>query len=219
MKKATILLGFCLLLLKAGAQFQKGRVIFGPDFGFDNNDRIAYAGNMNFQKIRSAGYGGHIGVFVKENMLVKATYLFNPEHLVYGSGLPGSPELSDIRLSNFLDLTFTKYYPLAKKIFVSASLSFYYDRFLTHKYLGTELTNVLMDRRFSISIYPSLSYTLSKRIFVEMNFTPLLSANYIITNVKDGEYKIQETGKTLSIHFTDLTNFNLGFGFNITIGK
>jgi hypothetical protein len=214
MKKSALFL-FTIAFIFTGsvnAQIKKGSVFLGGNIGASTQKTESNGTTVNTMK--GVTIAPVFGKAIRENLVLGADIgfgLFKSKN-----SAQGSPSSSDQQSNSYAAGFFIRQYKSIAKsdfyIFLQGNAGINYA---SNKY-NTPPTFFDIRKRYTISVsaYPGISYTISKRLQLETGFSNLLSLNYFMENREvtgSSPYTEKTSGINIASSLTNLSSLYLGF--------
>ena len=199
-----------LFTILAQAQIKKGSIFLGGDIGGVTQKTES---GSNTSKQSGFFISPVFGKAIKENLVLGTDLLYG--HNKYESG--GEQTISTYGIGVFL----RKYKAIGSSgfyIFLQGRAGY---RFTNNKLEGpATYVNVAKNHTASLSIYPGLSYAVSKRLHLETGFNSLVSVNYFTETAETGN-PVTSSTKTSGLNISSSLNniSNLYLGFRVLLSK
>jgi hypothetical protein len=219
MKKFTLLFVFTNLLLAATmqAQIKKGSIFLGGDLGGSTQTTKRNDVEINNQK--GLTISPVFGKAIKENLILGGDIGFN---LYENNNGPNSSSFTTNKNNSYgAGVFIRKYKSIGKSNFSMFLQGRFGINYSNIDYNGPTI-NYEQIKRYTVSVtaYPGISYTVSKRLQLETGFNNLIGLNYF-TEKKQVNSQFPYTDKTNGISINSSLNniSSLYLGFRVLIGK
>ena len=208
MKKTLIVFSVLLLASTVYGQVKKGAWFIGGDMGFSSNESNSSSGlgskNSGFRFVPVVGHA------VKENLIAGFFLLFSASKT--NSDIPENDTKQNVKGGG---LFLRKYKRLGKSDFsIFGQVTGGFE--IGSNIRGETTTQKQEQDVFStrISIYPGVSYKLSKRLQMEAGFSSLLSVVYSQTKFYLGSVnpiRSETEGLSVNVYAENIAPFHVGF--------
>lgn len=217
-KLSTLLFTLALFFsISSLAQIKKSSVFLGGNVGFSSYMSTNTTNNLNNNKLTGISISPVIGKAVKENLIVGFD-------LSYGYNKNDNIGNADVTINKNYGLGFfvRKYKPLGKSdfsIFLQGRLGAGYSTRLRNynTIYKDEFNQFIIDA----SLYPGISYNVSKKLQIEAGFNNLVGISYSSGKGEvTGQSPRSYSQKVFSLS-SSLNNFNsaLSLGFRLLLNK
>ncbi len=216
MKKITLLfvLATLIFIQTTDAQIKKGSIFLGGNVGLSSYKTTA-AGNTIHQN--SYNFSPVIGKATRDNLI---TGIFFNIGFQKNSNI--NPTATIKQQQYGVGAFVRKYKPLGKSdflLFLQGELGFNYNHWKSESPSPAIQTN----KRYNVNaaVSPGISYTVSRRLQIEMGFNSVLSLGYSSeTNKTSGSFPAESkmTGFYLYSSLNNATELNIGFRWLINKG-
>lgn len=189
----------------AQAQIKKGSVLLGGSLGFSRIEtNQVYTQVGNFKTIqKSLTVSPSLGIAIQDNLILGGDLTFDTRKQTYNKPFQLPQRTNFYGAGVFL----RKYWKVADKLYLFGDGRLGYS-FSNEKLPSTRDPQLFEQRKtnsVSLSIYPGLSFAVSRRVHIETTFFNLLTASY-----KNETLKEKESGKKLNTK----NDFDLASSFN-----
>ncbi len=219
MKKFTFLFftGSFIFTLTVNAQIKKGSLFLGGDIGGStqttkrNGTKVSSQDGLTISPV--------FGKAIKENLILGGDIGFN---LYENNNNPSSTTFSGQKNNSYgAGIFLRKYKPIGKSNFSMFLQGRFGINYNSIEYSNPS-SNFDKTKRYTVgvSVYPGISYTVSKRLQLETGFNNLLGLNYF-TEKREVSNTFPYTEKTNGISINSSLNniSSLYLGFRVLINK
>ncbi len=211
-KLYSILLAFLFASTFVHAQIKKGSTLLGGDIG--GNTQKTQTGNQEALRQWGISLSPVYGMAIKDNLILGGDLTFAYSEYdnigseqrinVYGGG---------VFLRKYKSIGNSGFY-----IFLQGRAGYRYLQ--SEVEAGTVVTDRVKNHSVNLSVYPGLSYALSRKLHLESGFNNLLSLNYYTEKRTTAGIPVivnRNSGFNISSSLNNVSNLYLGF--RVILGK
>lgn len=212
MKKITLFsLGLVLLSFVSNAQISKGSILLGGGLSLSSSKP-----DNNTYKSTGFTISPSAGIAIKENKVLGLQLSYGHSNFDNNNN-PGDGHSNSYGASVFL----RNYLSVAKNLYLfgQGQAGFGYNKSETIESINS--TNTREQLNTSISLFPGLSYALTKRFQLEVFMSNLVQAGYSSdkSTLTSGGFTTSGRSQSLSFNINANPFTDLGLGFRIILGK